>query len=244
MGVFLWERVHMVPGHTAEYTRAFADRWLPLSDEYDRDLYRLSGYFVPDVLNTTHPAVNILWTMGTWEAWDGRWARGTPEERLIKTHEFFNPALTWRSGWTDKMIQSLPFSPTPVERPDSVRTGSLAVVHRFVVQPAACSDFVAVFEQEVVPAAHAAGLTLELFARAIGRPMEYEAFWTIPTGDAYVAWRTSADPSVAHRILPGFERAWPMLIDVEEQEMTPAWFSPIGGSQRNPRAVSEEALAI
>ena len=71
MTVYLWENIEVVPGQTAEYMRAFAERWLPLSDAYDRDLYRISGFFTPDVLNTSHPAVRALWTLSSWETWDG-----------------------------------------------------------------------------------------------------------------------------------------------------------------------------
>lgn len=244
MSVYIWERVHVVPGQTAEYVRGFAERWLPLSDKYDRDLYILSGLFVPDVVNTTHPAINVLWTLDSWEAWDARHARGTAEERLIKTHEFYNPALTWRSGWTDKMLESLPFSPNAPVRPDSARSGSHLITHRFLVRPDSCDAFVETFEQDVLPAASAAGLTLELFARAVGHPTEYLAFWTIEPGEPYVAWRSAANPSVAHGMLPGFAKAWSMLTDAEEQEMTPAWFSPIGGSQKNPQGPSEEQLSL
>ena len=75
--IFLYENVHLVPGQTVEYLRAFAERWLPLSDEYDSDLYTLSGFFQPDVLYNTQPTVNILWTIHSWEVWDGRHARGS-----------------------------------------------------------------------------------------------------------------------------------------------------------------------
>ena len=39
MTIFLWEHIHMVPGQTTEYIRLFSERWLALSDKYDRDLY-------------------------------------------------------------------------------------------------------------------------------------------------------------------------------------------------------------
>ena len=165
MTVFLYENIQVVPGQTAEYIRAFGDRWLPLSDQYDRDLYRISGFFTPDVLNTSHPAVTALWTIDSWETWDKRHSRGTPTERLIKTSEFYMPALTWRSGWTDKMLESLPFSPTPPSRPDSARPGAIVIVNRFIIEPKSCSAFVEAFERDVVAAASGVGLQLELFAR-------------------------------------------------------------------------------
>ncbi len=244
MTTFLWERVHLVHGQTTEYIRLVAERFLPLSDKYDRDLYIPSGFFVPDVLNTTHPSVRILWTLGSWETWGNRHSRGTPEEKLIKTFEFFNPALTSRTGWTDKMFQSLPCSPVTPARPESASPGSVAIAHTFTVQPAKCQAFVETFEGDVMPAAEAAGLELQLFARAIGHPTEYLAVWTLPAGDPYVAYRSSFDASVAHGFLPGFENAWDMITDVEEEEMSPAWFSPIGGSQKNPAGPTEEQLAV
>jgi hypothetical protein len=118
------------------------------------------------------------------------------------------------------------------------------VVHRFVVAPTSCSAFVEAFERDVVPAASGVRLQLELFARAIGRPTEYFAFWTIAAGDDYTSWRNGRNPIEEHGILPGFARCWSMLVDAEEQEMTPAWFSPIGGSQQNPREPTEENLSI
>ena len=244
MAVFLWENIQVVPGQTGEYIRGFGERWLPLSDKYDRDLYQLSGFFTPDVLNTKHPAVNALWTIQSWEAWDARQQRGDAQEKLIKTADFYGPALTWRSGWHDKMLESLPCSPTPPSRPDSVRHGSVFIVHRFVVEPQSCADFVTTFEKDVMPAAPGVGLTLELFARAIGRPTEYFAFWTIGMGAPYSTWRNARDPLQPDGMLPGFGRAWTMVVDAEEQEMTPAWFSPIAGSQQSPREPTEEHLSL
>lgn len=244
MTVYLWENIQVVPGQTAEYIRGFGERWLPLSDTYDRDLYRISGFFTPDVLNTSHPAVRALWTISSWDTWDARHTRGTAEERLRKTAEFYMPALTWRSAWTDKMLESLPCSPEPPSRPDSARPGSVVVVHRFEVPPVSCADFVDAFERDVVPAAPSVGLHLELFARAIGRPTEYFAFWTIAAGAPYVSWRSGRSSAAADGMLPGFARCWPLLTDVEEQEMTPAWFSPIGGSQTSPTGPTEENLSI
>ncbi len=244
MTTFLWENVHMVPGQTAEYMRMFSERWLALSDKYDRDLYAVSGFFVPDVLNTSHPAVRILWTLGSWETWGARHSRGTPEEKLIKTFEFFNPALTTRTGWTDKMFQSLPCSPATPVRPASASPGSVVLAHRFVVPPSACDAFVETFEHDVMPASASAGLELQLFGRAIGHPTEYLAIWTLGAGDAYVAYRSSFDAAVPHGILPGFEKAWQLVSDVEEEEMSPAWFSPIGGTQHNPAGPTEEQISI
>ena len=244
MPIFLYESVHLVPGQTVEYLRAFAERWLPLSDEYDSDLYTLSGFFQPDVLYNTQPTVNILWTIHSWEVWDGRHARGSAEEHLRKTHEFYTAAVGWRSGWTDKIIEPLSFSPLPPTRPSSARAGSTFFDHKFVVRPEKCGEFVDTFRDDVVPAATARGLILELFARAVGRPTEYIAIWSIPSGAAYTELRSGRDPHVVAGILPGFERAWPMLVDVEEHELTPAWFSPLGGSQVNPRRPTEEHMSI
>ncbi len=165
MPIFLYESVHLVPGQTVEYLRAFAERWLPLSDEYDSDLYTLSGFFQPDVLYNTQPTVNILWTIHSWEVWDGRHARGSVEEHLRKTHEFYTAAVGWRSGWTDKIIEPLSFSPLPPTRPEAVRAGSTFFDHKFVVRPEKCGEFVDTFRNDVLPAATAQGLTLELFAR-------------------------------------------------------------------------------
>ena len=50
---------------------------------------RCPGFFTPDVLNTKHPAVNALWTIESWEAWDARHAAGDAQEKLIKTAEFY-----------------------------------------------------------------------------------------------------------------------------------------------------------
>jgi hypothetical protein len=79
---------------TSEYMRGYAERWLPLSDKYDRDFLRFSGFFVPNVLNATNPTVNILWTVDSWESWGNAATRRTPEELLAKTHEFYMPALS------------------------------------------------------------------------------------------------------------------------------------------------------
>jgi hypothetical protein len=244
MAVYLWENVHLVPGMTSEYARAYAERWLPLSDKYDRDFLRVTGFFLPNVLNATNPTVNILWTVDSWESWGNAATRGTPEEHLAKTHDFYMPALSWRTGWTDKMIESLSFSPIPPSRPDSVQPGATVIVHRFALEPKSCGAFVDAFKEDVMPAAPGVGLTLQLFARAIGHPTEYFAFWTIAPGADYASWRNGRDPDLAHSLLPGFERTWSMLLDVEEHELSPTWYSPIGGTQRNPRQLTESEFAI
>ncbi len=202
MTTFLWERVHMVHGQTTEYMRLFSERWLALSDKYDRDLYAVSGFFVPDVLNTSHPSVRILWTLGSWETWGNRHSRGTAEERLIKTFEFFNPALASRTGWTDKMIESLPCSPATPVRPASASPGSVAIAHTFGVKPESCAAFVETFEHDVIPAAAEAGLELQLFARAIGHPTEYVAIWTLANGEPYVELPVVPRPLGAPRLPP------------------------------------------
>jgi hypothetical protein len=243
MAVYLWENVHLVPGMTSEYMRAYEERWLRLSDKYDRDFLRVSGFFMPNVLNATNPSVNILWTVDSWESWGNAGSRGTPEEHLEKTHDFYMPALSWRTGWTDKMIESLSFSPVPPSRPDSVRPGATVILHRFALEPKSCAEFIGAFKEDLMPAVPSVGLNLELFARATGHPTEYFAFWTIERGE-YAAFRSRRDPDLPHSLLPGFERTWSMLVDVEEHELTPAWFSPIGGTQHNPRALSEGEFAI
>ena len=88
MAVYLWENVHLVPGMTAEYTRGYEERWLRLSDKYDRDFLRVSGFFLPNVFNATNPTVNILWTVDSWESWGNSRRRGTPEEVLEKGQVF------------------------------------------------------------------------------------------------------------------------------------------------------------
>ena len=243
MPVYLWENVHLVPGMTSEYMRGYSERWLPLSDKYDRELLRVSGFFMPNVLNATNPTVNILWTVDSWESWGNAGTRGSPEEHLEKTHEFYMPALSWRTGWTDKMLESLSFSPIPPSRPESVQPGATVIMHRFVLEPKSCAPFVETFRGDVMPAAPSVGFNLELFARATGHPTEYFAFWTIARDD-YTRFRSARNPDLAHSLLPEFERTWSLIADVEEHELNPAWYSPIGGTQRNPRALSEGEFAI
>ena len=117
------------------------------------------------------------------------------------------------------------------------------VVHRFVVEPKSCATFVDAFEHDVVSAASTVGLNLEVFThdRTADRVLR---FWTIGAGSEYTSWRNGRDPSDEDGLLPGFSRCWSMLVDAEEQEVTPAWFSPLGGSQQNPREPSEENLSI
>ncbi len=231
MPIYLYENVELVPGETGEYMRAFRERYLPLNEKYE-DFNRLSGFFSPDVLYTTSPRVVILWTIPGWEGWGTRSYAGSAEEQLVKFTDFFLPALKFRTGWTDRILEPLRFSPAPPVRPDSARSGATVLDHQFVVRPEHCGDFVKAFEQEVIPAAEAAGLTLELVARAAGRPTEYVALWSVPDGSvAYAEWRASRsvdDPSYG---LPGMENAWRFLTDVIERELHPAPFSPLGGTQ-------------
>jgi hypothetical protein len=212
--------------------RAFRDRYLPLNDKYDTDFIQLTGFFSPDVLYTTSPRVVILWSIPEWAGWGNRKYAGSAEEQLIKSAEFFLPVLKFRTGWTDRVLEPLGFSPVPPVRPGSVRPGATILDHQFVVRPEHCGDFVKLFEQEVIPAADEAGLHLELIARAAGRPTEYVAMWSIAGGSiAYADWRASRSVDEPSYGLPGLKNAWPFLTDLVERELHPAPFSPLGGSQ-------------
>ena len=242
MPIYLYENVELVPGETGEYTRAFRDRYLPLNEQYD-DFNRLCGYFEPDVLYTTSPRVVILWAIPEWEGWGSRRYAGSAEEQLVKYTEFFLPALKFRTGWTDRVLEPLGFSPTPPVRPESARPGATVLDHQFVVRPEHCADFVKVFEHEVVPAAEAAGLTLELVARAAGRPTEYVALWSVPGGPvAYAEWRARRSVDEPAYGLPGLASAWHFLTDVVERELHPAPFSPLGGTQSVPKSTGPSVL--
>ena len=243
MPIFLYENVHLVPGQTVEYLRAFAERWLPLSDEYDSDLYTLSGFFQPDVLYNTQPTVNILWTIHSWEVWDGRHARGSAEEHLRKTHEFYTAAVGWRSGWTDKIIEPLSFSPLPPTRPAAVRAGSTFFDHKFVVRPEKCGEFVDTFRRRRPAGRNSSRVDPRTVRAAVGRPTEYTATWSIPSGAGYTAMRSGRDPEVVGDLA----RLRAGVADVGRRRrarFTPTWFSPLGGSQVDPRRPTEEHMSI
>ena len=168
MPLFLYESLIMFPGKSGEYCTTVVDKYLPLNDDYDSKWLRLSGFFTPDVLYSTQPRIAILWTIPDWEAWGGRMAGSTAEERLRKVQEFMQPAMSLRAGWTDKLLEPLDFSPLPVVRPDSSKSGATVIDHQFLVRPEHCAEFVKVFKDEVLPAAEASGVTLELIARVAG----------------------------------------------------------------------------
>jgi hypothetical protein len=242
--LFLYESLIMFPGKSGEYCTTFAEKYLPLNDDYDSKWLRLSGFFTPDVLYSTQPRIAILWTIPDWEAWGGRMAGSTAEERLRKVQEFMQPAMSQRSGWTDKLLEPLDFSPLPVVRPDSSKPGATVIDHQFLVRPEHCAEFVKVFKDEVLPAAEASGVTLELIGRVAGRPSEYIAIWSVPNRAAHASWRASRSPNEPAYGLPGFERAWPLLTDLIERELTPTWFSPLGGTQQAEKHLSEEHASI
>ena len=243
MTIYLWEHVHPMPGQIGNYIRGVAERWLPLGDKYD-DANRLCGFFVPGVLNSKQPAVYILWSLGDWDGWRRMLSKPDAEELLIKTTEFFMPAQQWRSGWTDKIIEKLPFSPEPPIRPEYMRQGNTVIDHKFVIRPDKCEAFVETMQNDVIPAAAEIGLHLELFARVVGRPMEYDAIWSIETQNDYRKWRMSLDVTKIAAALPRFEKAWATLVDMEERESSPVWFSPIGGTGVSPHGASATDVAV
>jgi hypothetical protein len=244
MPIFLYENLFMMPGKSGEYVQSFAEKYLPLNDQYDSKWLRLSGLFHPDVLYATQPRVAILWTIPDWESWAGRMAGSGAEERLRKVQEFHGPALSWRSGWRDKLMEPLSFSPLPVVRPDVSRQGATVIDHQMFVRPEHSLEFARLFESDVMPAAAAAGMTLELIARVAGRPTEYIALWTVPSRAAHASWRMSRSPDEAAYGLPGFKNLWPLLTDIVERELTPAWFSPLGGTQQTETHLSEEHASV
>ena len=223
----------------------FAERWLPLSDEYDSDLYTLSGFFQPDNLDNTQPTVNILWTIHSWEVWDGRHAGGLVEEHLLARRTSSTPLRS--AGVADGPTRSsnrFRFLRSRRRARKQFAAGSTFFDHKFVVRPEKCGEFVDTFRNDVLPAPTAQGLTLELFV------WWWPVLPSTPRSGRYRAVRaTRRCGPVAIRRLSwgsclasnGRGRCWSTS---KRDEFTPTWFSPLGGSQVDPRRPTEEHMSI
>ena len=231
MPIYLYENLDMVPGQNGEYIKAFTERYMPLNDQYDTEFLQLSGIFMPDILNSTQPRLVILWTIPSWQAWGKRNFARDPVETLRKNTEFYHPALAWRTGWTDRILEPLPFSPLPAVRPATVRPGAGVFDHQYQVKPEHGADFVEVFQEDVIPASAEAGLTLELVARCAGRPFEFVALWSLPGKLEFAEWHDRRAVDATAYGIPGLERALPYLHDLNERELSAFPVSPLGGRQ-------------
>jgi hypothetical protein len=227
--IYLYENLNMVPGQNGEYIKAFAERYLPLYEEYDTGNLLFSGMFMPDIMNSTQPRIVILWTIPSWESWANRNFSRDAVETLRKNTEFYHPALAWRTGWTDKILDALPFSPAPPVWPDSARPGALVFDHQYQVKPEHGADFVKVFKEEIMPASEADGLTLELIARSAGKPFEFVAIWSASSRAEYCAWHDRRSTESNAFGIPGLDAALPFLTNLEERELGAVPISPLAG---------------
>ena len=117
--IYLYENLNMVPGQNGEYIKAFAERYLPLYEEYDTGNLLFSGMFMPDIMNSTQPRIVILWTIPSWESWANRNFSPMRSRRCGRTPSSTTPRSPGGPDGPTRSSDALPFSPAPPVWPDS-----------------------------------------------------------------------------------------------------------------------------
>jgi hypothetical protein len=143
-------------------------------------------------------------------------------------------ALGWRTGGFDRILMPVSFSPRPPRRPEVRSPGAVCLQQTFLVRPGHVRSFLDAVQEEILPQAAGAELTLQAFWRSTFRPLEYLALWSVPDWDAYGRVLALRDPEDEGSNLPGLGAAFEHLTDLEEKILIPASFSPLGGQERSP----------
>jgi len=204
---------------------------------HDRDWLQPCGLWKPRTTYGKWSQAILLYKVPSWQRWMSYMGQRSKAANQEFHNDFYTPALSLRSGWFDRVLVALPFSPEPPTRPSIQRTGSMFLDQRMSVQPDGVLAYVAAMRDVVIPAAQARGLRLELFARALGKPTDYHALWSVAGAGELADWRAAYDVEAPAPNLPGLEAAWPYIVEFEERDLMPSTTSPLGG--RTPHIVGE-----
>lgn len=224
MPLYLHEDVDCVAGRVSEYVEAIGTTLIPLTDE--RRL-RCCGFFQVSGSSGRWPQLVALWEMEV--------SDHVEQRKSIAAHEGMRRWMTegarFRTGGFDRILILHHFSPRPVARPQRQRPGAICLEQTFRVRPGATRDFLGAVQQQLLPRAPQAELTLEGFWRSQFRPLEHLALWSVPDWEAYGRLLQRRDAADEGSNVPGLDDLWPWLADLSERILIPLPFSPLGGSE-------------
>jgi len=232
--LYLHEVIECLPGQTDAYLDFVERVYLPIADQVDVSWLTPAGFWKPRTTYGKWSQAVLLYKVQSWAQWLTYMNQRSKSGNESYFKDFDIPVRKLRSGWFDRVVAALPFSPEPPLRPQIVRTGSMFLNHLINVRPDGIRQFVAAMRDVVIPAAAKQGLRLELFARVVCKPTEYLAIWSVPDVEAMARWREAYDVEAPGPNLPGFDAAWPYITDFEERDLIPSTTSPLGGRDPYP----------
>lgn len=229
MRIYLRERPEVFPGMETIYAREIETVVYPMMATVEFGMQPV-GLFSCDVTYGKWPRFGILWGFeGGWKTIIEERRGGLAEYIDPKMIEWLAKANQWRERSTEWMLVPTPFSPQPEPLPARTSPGGIFLDQRFVVARGRSKAFLESFEKDVLPAAQANGLKLELCARALGRLNEVFALWSVPSWDDKA--RIQEERQSEGDYLPGIAQLWPDIEDFEEETLRPWPFSPLGGTR-------------
>ncbi len=234
MNIYFLEEVAITAGAEDEYAAVVRDIVYPLLENSKVALMRPVGTFRMDITYGSWPTFLMLWSFeGGWETYTSQYQAATKLEGQLWNDKmaiyYTNTAGKYRQRSFERVLAPLGFSPQPAPRPAVTSPNSVILQQEFTVVPGRGAQFAKEAERSLVSQAKSQGLHLELFAKSVGRPLEYIAIWSLPSLDAYAKLQMSRDPSDETTFLPGMGQLWPYLTDVKEKTALPMNFSPMGG---------------
>jgi hypothetical protein len=231
--IYLHEVIECIPNKTDEYLDFVETKYFPLADKIDAGWLIPCGFWKPRTTYGKWSQAVFLYQVQSWETWLTYFGLRSKEGNKQFHDQFYTPALNVRSGWFDKTLIRMPFSPEPPARPQIVRTGSLFLDHSISVRPDSIPQFIAAMRDVVIPAAAKRGLRLEFMGRVMCKPTDFQAIWSVPGLKELAAWRNEFDPEAVAPNLPGFDAAWPYVVNFEERDLIPSYTSALGGIAPN-----------
>lgn len=223
---YLHEIINCVQDKVPAYLDFVERKYQPIMDKYEKDWLPFCGLWHPRLIYGRSSEAVLLYRINDLKKFLSPVWRGEAGDREYM-EEFHYEALQFRTRWFDKVLVSLPFSPEPPVRPQIERTGAAFLDQRINVRPGSVTAFIAAMQHKVIPAAQKQGLRLELIARALAKPTEFHALWSLPDLPALLEWRNGYDIlSEAPRCM---EAAWDYVEEFEERDLEPSTTSPLGG---------------
>ncbi len=235
MSLYFLEEVPITAGVEDEYAGVIRDIVIPRQDKSKNTTHRVAGIFRQDVTYGYWPTFTCLWRYeGGWDAYVSQYKSASAHDGHLWKDEqaiyYVNTAGKYRQRSFERMLMPVGFSPQPSPRPAVTSPNSVIVKHDFMVVPGRGAQFVKEAARSLVAQAQDRGLRLELFGKTVGRPLEFVAFWSLPSLDAYAALQNSRNPDDESTFLPGISELWPYLTDVTEKFLLPMKYSPLGGA--------------
>jgi hypothetical protein len=229
MRIYLRERPEVFPGMEAEYAHEIETVVYPLMAKVEIGM-RPVGLFRVDVMYGQWPRFGILWAYdGGWEAVGQSHKQPKEAQADPKMAGWLAKANKWRERSSERMLVPVSFSPQPAPLPARTSPGSVFLDQRISVVRGRSRDFLEAFEKSILPQATELGLKLELLARAAGRLNELYALWSLPSWDEWA--RVQEQRRSEDDFLPGIDKLWSDIEELDEETLEPWPFSPLGGTR-------------